>query len=305
MIAAAGVLAKKETQPAAQKRRKREKSKEKNPRTQLTRRQQWFLVGGSALLVLTAVCAVLGWLNNKNYYFVCGTRNISAEQGSFWPYGRSPLPGEAFQPIVGDFPCESRHFEKREELEKAFLAALIQQATRLLASGDPEHVSTAEQELQQALLLSRNPERAEERAMAERLQGDVSYWRGAAEIQAALETLRTSAGFFEEAASRRPRHSSDANAWAEHARFISSEIDKGPRTLRKDESPKEQPLFQGLSTPDTAANPTRADQGHAPNAATRTDAAVQIMELPMDAGVDAALSPPRSDAALPTGGVLL
>jgi hypothetical protein len=304
MVAAAGVLAEKEKQPAAQKRRKREKSKEKDPKTQLTRRQQWFLVGGSALLVLTAVCAVLGWLNNKNYYFVCGTRSITAEQGSFWPYGRSPLPGEAFKPIVGDFPCESRHFDKRDELEKAFLAALIDQATRLLASGDPEHVSTAEQELQQVLLLSRNPERAEERDMAERLQGDVSYWRGAAEIQSALETLRTSAEFFDEAATRRPRHSSDASAWAEHARFIGSEIDKGPRSLRKDESPKEQPHFQGLSSPDAAAKPakpTKADPSLTPN----TDTAVQVPELPIDAGVDAAPPPPRSDAALPTGGVLL
>jgi hypothetical protein len=300
MLATAGALAAMEDQPAAKKRRKREKRLKKDPKTQLTRRQQFFLVGGAALLVISAVCAVLGWLNSKNYYLVCGKRSITAEQGSFWPYGRSPLPGEAFKAIAGTHECASRHFESRDELERAFLTALIEQATRLLTSGDAEQVAAAEQELQQALLLSRDPERGEERAMAERLQGDVAYWRGAAEIQGALETLRNSAEYFEEAATRRPRHSNDANAWAEHARFIGSEIDKGPRTLRKDESAKEEPHFQGLSNPDNPVETTPDP----PEPLTPTTP-VEPAAVPIDAGVDAKPPEVPADAKLPTGGVLL
>lgn len=305
MLAAAGVLAQKEDEPAAKKRRKLKKRKEKDPRTQLTRRQQLVLVGGAALLVATAACAVLGWLNNQRYYLVCGTRSITAEQGSFWPWGQDSLGGEAFKAIEGDHPCTSREFDNRNDLEEAFLVALIEQATRLLASGDADHVTAAKQELQQALLLSRDPERGKQRAMVERLQGDVAYWRGAAEIQRALKILSTGASYFEDAATRRPRHSNDANAWAEHARFIGSEIDKGPKPLRKDESPKEEPHFQGLSEPD-AETPAAADPSTEPPAATPAEGSESGVDAPIDAGVAPTQpEPSAADAALPKGGVLL
>jgi hypothetical protein len=297
------VLAALDEQPAAKKRRKRAKRLKKDPKTQLTRRQQFFLIGGAAALVVAVVCAVLGWLNSQNYYLVCGTQSITAEQGSFWPYGRSALSGEEFKGIVGDHPCTSRQFESREELERAFLAELIGHATQLLSPTKvaPEQVLAAEQELGQALLLSRDPERGEERAMAERLKGDVSYWKGAAEIQGALETLRKSATLFEEAATRLPRHSRDSSEWAEHARFIASEIDKGPRALRKDESAKEEPHFQGLGNPDGPVKPTEPTEQE-PDTQVTPEAPI---ELPADAGVDAAPPEVPADASLPTGGVLL
>jgi hypothetical protein len=300
MRAAAEVLAQKESAPAAKKRRKIEKRNQKDPRTQLTRRQQLTLIGGGALFILAGVGALLGWMNNQHYYLVCGTRIITAEQGSFWPWGRNPLPGEAFKGIEGDHPCTNLEFDNRNDLEEAFLDALIERATRLLTSGDPEQVASAEQELQQALLLSRDPERGKQRSMAERLQGDVSYWRGAAEIQKALEILHTSATYFEEAAAKRPRHSNDASAWAEHARFIGSEIEKGPRSLRKDESPKEEPHFQGLSQP-----PPDAGSDTEPEAAPAVNTS-KVVEPPVDAGVapeEPAADP--ADASLPKGGVLL
>jgi hypothetical protein len=299
LLAASKVLAEKENEPSARKRRKLEKRKERDPRTQLTRRQQLTLIGGAALFILASVGAVLGWMNNQRYYLVCGTRSITAEQGSFWPWGRARLPGEAFGAIEGDHPCTGLEFDNRSELEEAFLDALIEQATRLLTSGDPDKVASAEQQLVQALLLSRDPERGKKRAMAERLQGDVSYWRGAAEIQNALEVLSSSAGYFEEAATKRPRHSNDASAWAEHARYIGSEIDKGPKSLRKDESPKEEPHFQGLTPPPPVAEDPKPDDPPAVNTS-------KVAEPPVDAGMaQEPPPPPPADAGLPKGGVLL
>ncbi len=311
MVATTDALAEMEEPPAVKKRRKREKRQEKDPTTKLTRRQQFFFIGSAVLLVLSAVIAILGWRNSKHFYLVCSQSTITAQQGSFWPYGRDQLPGDAFDAIEGTHPCTSQHYEKRADLEEAFLAALIEQATRLLKNGDAEHVASAEKQLQQALLLSRNPERGEAREMAERLQGDVSYWRGAAEIAKVLQTLGTSASFFEEAATKRPRHSNDANAWAEHARFIGSEIDKGPRELRKDESPQEEPHFRGLSDPtedeggdqDPAGDDDEPEgDDDEPEDPEEADAAPAV--TPIDAGTPDSATP-IPDAALPTGGVLL
>ena len=163
----------------------------------------------------------------------------------------------------------------------------------------------AEQQLEQALLLTRDPTRSEERAEVLRLQGDVSYWRAAAEMERALEILRSSARLFEEAASKRPKHSTDASPWAEHALFISSEIDKGPRSLRKDDSPKEKPHFQGLSqeakpgvTPTVTPLP---EPGEEPEAAA---APVPDAGVPSSGQVPTEPAP-VPDAALPQGGVLL
>jgi hypothetical protein len=306
MLAAAGVIAQKDFDEVAKvgKKKKLKRGNERPPKgkgggggggARLTTRQQRFLIGGVALLLIAAVCAVLGWFNSQNYYLTCGTNSIIASQGRFWPWGQSPLQGPAFVAIhvPSDVLCTDQHFDSRAELEQAFLDALLKQSTALLTSGDAAHVSTAEEQLEQALLLTRAPERSTERALVQRLQGDVAYWRGAEQIQQASELLKTAAGYFDEAASRRPRHSSDANAWAEHARFIQSEIDKGPRSLRKDEAPREQPHFKGLSP---VAQPDRT---------TATDA---IAEEALDAGVQTeppdAAQPP-ADAALPRGGVLL
>ncbi len=295
MLAAAGVIASKTSDPRA---RKRKEPRERSTGSGLTRKQTIRLIAGAVVLVIAGVGAILGWLNSQNYYLVCGTKSIRAEQGRFWPTGQNALSGPAFRAIAvpSDVVCESTSFESREELELAFLDALLAQSTRLLTSGGSEQVTVAEAQLEQALLLTREPERAEQRELAERLQGDVSYWRGAADVQRAVEVLELGATSFEEAAAKRPRHSSDASAWAEHARFIAEEIDKGPRSLRANEAPKEKPHFSGLTDPKAQLKP-------------QTDASGVPEAPPIDAGVPTAppadADVPPIDAALPRGGVLL
>ncbi len=297
MLAAAEVLAEKED-PKAEKRRKR---RERGPKTQLTRRQLGVIIGGGSLALLVAICALLGWFNAKHYYLVCQTKSISAQQGRFWPWGQSQLDGDAFRNIriPSDVLCANKEFDSRNQLEIAFLAALLEQSTALLAEGDTDLVDEAERQLEQALLLSRTQDRETQRAEAKRLQGDVLYLRAAAEIQQAQQVLQSASNHFDAAAAMRPRHSNDANAWAEHGRFISSEIDKGPKVLRKDELPKAKPHFQGLS------------ESPVPRPAEESGASVPIepVEDSADAGVPPSVAPDAQpfspDAGLPKGGVLL
>ncbi len=315
MLAAAGVLAAKED-PKAEKRRKK---RVRNPRTQLTQRQQIIMIGGAAAVVVVGISALLGYFNSKHYYFVCDTDAIRAEQGRFWPWGQSPLSGPAFREIriPKDVLCTSQEYDSHAELEDAFLSALLSQATTLLSSGDSERVSEAAQQLEQVLLLTRDPERSKERNLAKRLQGDVLYWHGAAEIEQAIRSLKAAAEQFEKATAKRPRHSSDANPWAEHALYLQEELDKGPRSLRKDESPKDEPHFQGLSDPkpDTRSDnqtPT-PDEDVWPSDGSQTSDPEETpinqpnSDAPLDAGTgpaDGSPSPPP-DASLPKGGVLL
>ncbi|MBL4633944.1 MAG: hypothetical protein JKY56_08730 [Kofleriaceae bacterium] len=320
MLAAAGVLAEKED-PKAEKRRKK---RLRGPRTQLTQRQQIIMIGGAAAVVVVGIGALLGYFNSKHYYFVCDTDGIRAEQGRFWPWGQSPLSGPAFREIriPKDVLCTSREYDSHAELEDAFLSALLSQATTLLSSGDSDQVSEAAQQLEQALLLTRDPERSKERNLAKRLQGDVLYWHGAAEIEQAIRSLKAAAEQFKKATAKRPRHSSDANPWAEHALYLQEELDKGPRSLRKDESPKDEPHFQGLSDPkpDTRADaqPRTPDQdvwpsdGLQPDKPDETPASQPNGGTTLDAGTGSAdgshstdANSPRPDAGLPKGGVLL
>ena len=298
MLAAAAVIAKKNSEPKAKaKAKKRQEAKEPRTGSGLTRTQLKRLIAVAVLLVVSGVVAILGWLNSQNYYLVCGTQSIRAEQGRFWPSGQSALPGPAFRAISvpSDVLCQSKSFDNRWDLENAFLAALLEQSTTLLANGGAEQVSIAEQQLEQALLLTRDPKRSKERELAERLKGDVSYWRGAAEVERAVESLQVGATSFEEAAAKRPRHKNDANAWAEHARYIAEEIEKGPRALRKNEAPKEKPHFEGLSPPTVAPTPETPER--------QIDAPTIDAGLPTVPPADA--DAPPIDAALPRGGVLL
>ncbi|MCP4447322.1 MAG: hypothetical protein GY811_18535 [Myxococcales bacterium] len=297
MLAAAGVIAKRNSAP---KTKKQKPKKERPTGPGLARKQKIKLIAGAVLLVMAGVGAILGWLNNQNYYLVCGTKSIRAEQGRFWPTGQKSLPGPSFRPILvpSSALCQSQSFEDRADLETAFLGALLEQSTKLLTTGGVEQVSNAEKQLEQALLLTRDPQRAAERELAEHLKGDVAYWRGASEVERAVERLLTGATEFEDAATKRPRHSSDASSWAEHARYIAEEIDKGPRSLRKDEAPKEKPHFEGLPQADDREKPTGAPHPDVAAESSNIDAGVPT-ESPADADI------PPVDAALPTGGVLL
>ena len=237
------------------------KPKRKKPKRQgepLTPKQKAFLVGGGLLFVILATSAVLGYFNSKRYYLVCSTKTITAQKGRFWPWGRHRIAGPAFKAlkVPSDVLCKTREYESHAEVKSAFLEALLEQSTKLLTQGEDAAVTTAEAQLEQALLLTRDPSLSSERELVLRLQGDVSYWRAAADVKSAIDLLNAAATRFEDAASKRPRHSTDAASWAEHARYIGEELPKGPRNLRKDDAPKDTPEFTGLETTTPVPPPT-------------------------------------------------
>ena len=250
-------------------------------------RGRWPLVAAVALLAggFIATIVLLGRSNASRYRFHCGEARITAEQGrSFPPWGTARLGGAEWQPI--DIPpgaeCASRETDDRTELEQWYLEALVEQAQAKLTAKEVTAVDGAEAELEQALLLSRAPERRDQRKEIERLLGDVEYWRGAARVKAALETLEDAASRYEAAAEKRPRHASDAAAWAQWLREVAAGLRAGPAGAKRPSGPVE------------PAEPAR------PSAPTG-------VALPVEepAPVDAAPITPPIDAGIPRGGVLL
>lgn len=244
----------------------------------------------------------LGWFNSRDYYFVCGTESITAERGNgFPPWGASTLSGDLWKPIEvpRGIECQERKTDDPAQLEAWYLEALLEQAKRRLASAQPDNIDLAQAQLEQALLFTRKPERADTRGEIKRLLGDVEYWRAASSIKQAVGTLEAASARFAEAAKKLPRFQSDSAAWAEYARSVSAELVRGPPELRPADDtpvqPGDQPNFTGTG-PDSPIRP--ADAG--PPDPTRPDAQPGMMLPPP---TDAA--PPPPDAGLPRGGVLL
>lgn len=245
------------------------------------------LVLAALLLVgaLIAALVVLGRANASRYFVRCDPERITAERGrTFPPWGSERLGGAEWAPIQipPGAECASRETDDRAELEGWYLDALVEQAQAKLTAKEVTAVDQAQRELEQALLLSRAPERRDRRKEIDRLLGDVEYWRGAAHVRAGLDALEEAARRFDAAAEKRPRHASDAAAWAAWIRALAGDLRAGPTGARE---------------------PAPAGDASAPPAAPDVPTGVALpVEEP------APEPPPRDgppDAGVPRGGVLL
>lgn len=245
----------------------------------------------SAVLGGTVAAFVLiGRANREHYYLRCTPRHIVAEQGrSFPPWGSLRLDGAAWKPIAipPAAECTPRATDDLVALEAWYLEALVDQATVKLSGSAPGDIDQAQAELEQAMLLTRSPERRDQRKELERLLGDVTYWRAAARVKGATTALEEAARVFDDAAGKRPRHASDAAAWAELARATAAVLGRGPGGGGWPQSPP-----SGVPLP--GARPL-APPGVALPVEPEVDA---------DAGVPAA-EPDASTPGLPSGGVLM
>lgn len=258
-----------------------------------TKKRKWpIVVGLSALLgAVIAAFVLLGNANSQRYYLRCSAKYITAEQGnSFPPWGTERVSAPGFKPISipPNAECTPQATDSLVKLEDLYLAALVDQATRKLSGTQPGDIDAAQAELEQALLLTRSPERRDQRKDLERLLGDVTYWRAAAKVKSAASALEDAAKRFDEAAAARPRHASDASEWARFARETAGALSSGPSGAGAPQSPP-----SGVPLP--GARPT-APPGVAlpiemPPPGTASDAGVE--------DIDAA----RSN--LPSGGVLM
>lgn len=240
-----------------------------------------------------ATFVLLGSANEEHYYLRCSAKHITAEQGrSFPPWGSERLGGAAWKPIAipPSAECTPRETDDPVALEAWYLEALVEQATAKLAGSSPGDIDVAEAELQQAMLLTRSPERRDQRKELERLLGDVTYWRAAAKVKAAAASLEEAAKRFDEAAGKRPRHASDAGAWATLARDTAAVLGAGPGGKGAPQVPPSGvPLGVGVREP--------APPGVA-----------LPVEVPFVGTPDAGVPEEQPDAprsTLPSGGVLL
>ena len=244
------------------------------------------LVLAIALIAAGAIATIvlLGRANGSRYVFHCGANRITAEEGrGFPPWGTRRMGGAAWKPIeIGpDVECRTRETGSLRQLESWYLEALVTQAQAKLTAKEVTGVDAAQDELEQALLLSRDPDRADQRKEIDRLMGDVEYWRATARVKSAIQTLEEAAHRYDAAVDKRPRHVSDSAAWAAWARQAADSLRAGPGGTHV--------------------------VGPAPVAPTRTDVPTGValpVEEPDSTEPDVAPVTPV-DAGVPRGGVML
>jgi hypothetical protein len=267
-----------------------------------SRRMVMLLGTGVLALITIAVLVILGSVNSRRYEITCSADHVGAEQGrGFPPWGTQQMRGAEWKPIAlpPNAECKPRETEDKAELEAWYLEALLERASTTLTTPHlveqipvpppdkkppPNVLDLVSEQLQQALLLSRAPERRDQRKEVERLMGDVQYWRASLRLRDASTALLDASKQFDLASQQRPRHVTDASAWAQFVKKLADDLRAGPNGV-----------------PAAAQNfppaPTTSDR---PSAPTGTALPVetpppQIEETP----------PPAPDAGVPTGGVLL
>ncbi len=247
------------------------------------------IVAALALVFGLGIAALifLGRANSDKYAIACEPEQVVAEQGrSFPPWGTHALGGAEWKPIAipPQAECKARDTENVDELTGWYLELLVDQASTLLTAREVTKVDLAEQQLKQALLLARSPDKRDQRKEIERLLGDVDYWRALAVLRDATAKLGDAAKQFEAAAAQRPRHVSDASAWASYIRKVADELRVGPAGAHTSIVPPVAPLAaERPSAPVGTALPVEPTGSNAPPVAP----------------------PPAPDAGVPSGGVLL
>ena len=275
------------------------------PRRPASRRTVTIAVGSILVGLATAALVFLGRANAQRYLVTCATDHAYAEQGrTFPPWGSHQLSGPEWKPIAlpANAECRPRETDDADELAHWYLDILVERASSTLAARDlldtlpspnavvdknasPNQLDVAQAELEQALLLARAPERRDERKNIERLQGDVSYWRAALHLRDANAALADAAKQFDAAAAQRPRHATDAGAWATFLRRVVDELHGGPA---------------GGPAPDRFP-PLPPANGGEPGRTLAPPATALPVEPPV--APEPAAAPP--DAGVPGGGVLL
>lgn len=244
--------------------------------------------------LLTLTLILLGRANSQRYLITCTADHVRAERGrAFPPWGSQLMGGNAYKPIPlpASAECKPQETQDVAELDHWYLDLLVERASATLtapALDDPgKPLDVAEGQLNQALLLSRAPERRDQRKEVERLLGDVQYWRASLRLRDASVALSEAAKQFETAAAQRPRHVSDAGSWASFVKRVVDELHAGPN---------------GVAAPGPIPSTSMPEQ---PTTATTT--APPGTALPVEPAAPPPAEPveEKPDAGIPTGGVLL
>jgi hypothetical protein len=282
--------------PRARKRAQTEATDDGTP----VRSKRTMLIAIGSIVVGLGIASLvfLGHASSQRYGITCdASRAIPIQGRAFPPWGTHALNGPEWAPIAlpRNAECQPRETEDPAELGKWYLELLLDRATVTLtqkdlldvviAPGQPpvsplDAVST---ELDQALLLARDPDRRDQRKEITRLQGDVQYWRAALRLRDASTVLADAAKQFDAANQQHPRHATDAAAWSTFLHHLADELRAGPNGA---------PIIGPagvLVTPTTTSPGIPVPVGTA---------------LPVEEG-SGAETPIAPDAGVPSGGVLL
>ena len=260
------------------------------------RSRKMMLVGALTLVVGGGIAAmvILGKVNSERYLITCKADRVVVEQGrSFPPWGESALDGAEWKAlkIPPEAPCAPYETENKAELAAHYLDILKDHATTLLTAREVTKIDDAEAQLKQALLVARALQRDDDRIDArdeiERLLGDVVYWRASAKLRSASDALVEAANQFDMASAQRPRHVTDAAAWALYIRKLVEQLRAGPAGASPSTFPP-LPPSERPTAPSGVALPVEPGAGSG-SAGTAVDP----------------VPPPTADAGVPTGGVLL
>lgn len=262
------------------------------------RSRKGMMVAVISLVLGSGVAAVvlLGKTNSARYVIACEADRVVVQRGrAFPPWGTTALAGAEWLPlkIPPEAECHPRETDDRAELARWYLDTLVEQATTLLTAREVTKVDDAEAELKQALVVTRSLRTDDDRLNArkdiDRLLGDVAYWRASAKLRSASESLAEAAKEFDAAAAQRPRHVSDASAWATYVRTLVEQLRAGPAGVTPGTFPPLPPTERPTAPPGVAlpVEPGAGSDGAAAGSASP------------------AVAEPAADAGMPTGGVLL
>jgi hypothetical protein len=274
------------------KRKKRDRDDDDGPRGP----RRTVAIAALAIIAGLGIAAFvfLGRANSQRYAITCSTTQVTAERGrGFPPWGTKPMTGPEWRPVAlpANAECKPRETEDPAELESWYLDLLLDRASTTLTAknlldsvqaGKPNPLDLAADQLNQALLLSRSPAHRDQRKEVERLLGDVQYWRASLRLRDAAAALSDAARQFDVAATQRPRHVTDAAAWASFLRTLVDQLHAGPGGV---------PAAPGVVAP----VPGPSEQPMAPMGTA--------LPVEPDGSASEPATPP--DAGLPTGGVLL
>lgn len=272
------------------------------PGKRMSRRTMLALALLAMLAIMVAALWIAGSQNSRNYYLECGDHQITASRGdSFPPWGTEELGGKkwaAIEIILPVIQCDDQAFGSAAELEAAYRDRLLGQVETWLSSLrriDPrDKLDAAEAQLEQALLLSRASDEASVQAQqrVSRLLGDVAYWRGQNELDAAKKQLEVALDRFRQAVDKQPVHARDAQAWRAFLMRTMQAIEAGPSAAAEPapgqdqagQASKAAPGSAGPGVQDITAQPGATAQSAEPTRATP------------ELGGDAADAGPQPDA---------
>jgi len=264
------------------------------------RSKRTMVIASTSLVVGLSIAALvfLGHANAERYAINCEASRATPMQGrSFPPWGTRAMTGPEWAAIAlpPNAECQPRETDDPAELGKWYLELLLDRATATLtknnlldvvvAPGQPvvSPLDAVSAELDQALLLARDPDRRDQRKEITRLQGDVQYWRATLRLRDASAVLADAAKQFDAANQQHPRHVTDAAAWSTFLHHLADELHAGPNGA---------PIIgpAGVLMPATTSSGVPVPVGTA---------------LPVEEGSGGSAEAATPDAGVPSGGVLL